>query len=50
LFQLVTTAAHCYTCSACILFTLYTGSPCDDLALGLQTVSCVGVVMVTWHL
>jgi len=29
---------------------LYTGSLCDDLALGLQTVPCVGVVTVTWRL
>jgi len=23
---------------------------CDDLASGLQTVSCVGIVAVTWRL
>jgi len=29
---------------------LYSGSPCDDLALGLQILPCVGVVTVTWRL
>jgi len=29
---------------------LYSSLPCDDLALGLQTVPYVGVVTVTWRL
>jgi len=29
---------------------LYTGSPCNVVALGLHTVSGVGVITVTWHL
>jgi len=29
---------------------LYTVLQCYDLALGLQTVPCVGVIMVMWHL
>jgi len=31
-------------------FKFCTLVPCDDSALRLQTVPCVGVVMVTWRL
>jgi len=29
---------------------LDTGSPCEDLALGLQTFPCIGIVTATWRL